>query len=220
MGSRLAIVAGVVAGVLVAALALGALVAFLPPIAVPTPPTASGSPVPSPSPSSSAGLSASPSSAPASASAGPSEAPFMIGEPAPPLDVAQLGGGRIDIAALRGKPVWVNFMATWCPPCRDELPLMTGFASRYADTGLVVIAVDVDEDEAVVGPFMAELGVTFPVGLDPDGAASEAWRVASLPIHFWVDASGIIRDGAVGGIGPDVMAAGLESILPGVDVEP
>jgi len=144
----------------------------------------------------------------------------MIGEPAPALDVEQLGGGRIDLAALRGKPVWVNFMATWCPPCRDELPLMTDFADRYADTGLVVIAVDVEEDEAVVAPFMVELGVTFPVGLDTDGAASDAWRVASLPIHFWVDASGVIRDGAVGGIGPDVMAAGLESILPGIDVEP
>ncbi len=144
----------------------------------------------------------------------------MVGQPAPPLVVDQLGGGIIDLANLKGQPVWVNFMATWCPPCRDELPLMVGFAARYAATGLVVIAVDVAEDEATVAPFMSEVGVTFPVGLDPDGAAQAAWRAAALPVHYWIDATGVIRAGAAGGIGPDIMAKSLATILPGVDVEP
>jgi thiol-disulfide isomerase/thioredoxin len=145
----------------------------------------------------------------------------MIGRPAPPLVATQLGSGdRIDLADLRGKPVWVNFMATWCPPCRDELPLMVDYAARHADDGLVVIAVDVREPESLVAPFMSSLGVSFPVGLDPDGIAQDAWGAAALPVHFWLDAGGIIRAGALGGIGPDIMAESLETILPGVDVSP
>jgi thiol-disulfide isomerase/thioredoxin len=153
---------------------------------------------------------------------GPSgDAAFMIGEPAPPLVVEQLDSETdISLASLRGKPVWVNFMATWCPPCRDELPRMVDFATRYEDEGLVVISVDVEEDPDVVGPYMTSVGVTFPVGLDRDGSAQDEWGAFALPVHYWIDASGVIRDGALGGIGPDVMAAGLESILPDVDVEP
>jgi len=111
-------------------------------------------------------------------------------------------------------------MASWCPPCRDELPIMNGYAARYADTGLVVLAIDVREDEAVVDAFIRELNVTFPVGLDSDGTAQSDWGAFALPVHYWIDAEGIVRDGALGGIGPDVMAEGLESILPGVEVTP
>jgi thiol-disulfide isomerase/thioredoxin len=134
--------------------------------------------------------------------------------------VEQLGGGGIDLAALRGKPVWVNFMATWCPSCRDELPLMAGFAARYAGDGLVVLAIDVREDQGTVDGFMKSVGVTLPVGLDTDGTAQQAWSAFALPVHFWVDTDGVVRYGALGGIGADVMAEGLKTILPGVDVTP
>jgi cytochrome c biogenesis protein CcmG, thiol:disulfide interchange protein DsbE len=143
-----------------------------------------------------------------------------VGQRAPALRLPQLGGGTIDLATLRGKPVWVNFMATWCPPCRDELPLMGGFAARYADKGLVVVAVDVKEDEASVASFMTSLNASIPVGLDADGKAQATWRAAALPVHFWIDSQGVVRDGAFGGIGPDVMVAGLRRILPGVNVTP
>jgi len=111
-------------------------------------------------------------------------------------------------------------MATWCPSCQDEIPLMNGFATRYADTGLVILAVDVREDETAVAAFAKGLDAAFPFGLDADGKAASAWDAIALPVHFWVDADGIIRDGALGGIGPDVMAEGLKTILPGVDVTP
>lgn len=132
----------------------------------------------------------------------------------------QVGGGTIDLAALRGKPVWVNFMATWCPPCQDEFPLMSGFAARFADDGLVVLAIDVEEEEGAVAAFAQQLGATFPLGLDGDGRVAEEWGAIALPVHFWIDADGIVRDGSIGGIGPDIMAAGLQSIMPGVDVRP
>jgi cytochrome c biogenesis protein CcmG/thiol:disulfide interchange protein DsbE len=221
MGGKTAIGGGLVAGLVTGAIIVGAVVLLAPGPAAPDP-DASPMPVAEASASPSVAPSASPSGSDGSspgASADPGAA-FGIGEPAPPLVVPQLGGGEIALSNLRSKPVWVNFMATWCPPCRDELPIMNGYAARYADTGLVVVAIDVREDEAVVDAFVRELNVTVPVGLDTDGTAQSDWDAFALPVHYWIDADGVIRDGALGGIGPDVMAAGLESILPGVEVTP
>ena len=204
-----------------AALVLGGIFVLAPEgtAVVPTP-----SPVPSPS-ATAVSPSTSPSAGPdtsasPSASASGTGALFGIGEPAPPLVVPQLGGTTIDLADLKGKPVWINFMATWCPPCQDEIPLMNGFAARYAADGLVVIAVDVKEDEGTVAAFAESLGSTLPMGLDTTGSAAETWDALALPVHFWIDADGVVRDGALGGIGPDIMARGLQSILPGVTVTP
>lgn len=218
MGGKTAIAAGLLAGVAAGVLALAAVLVVAPAPAAPdvVTPGPSASPVPvSPSPV----ASSSPTPAPSPSAAGAGAA-FGVGEPAPSLSVAQLGGGTIDLAALRGKPVWVNFMATWCPSCRDELPLMNGYAARYADAGLVVVAVDVREDETTADAFAKVVGITFPVGLDVDGKAQQAWGAWALPVHFWVDRDGVVRYGALGGIGPDVMAEGLKTILPGVNVTP
>jgi cytochrome c biogenesis protein CcmG, thiol:disulfide interchange protein DsbE len=227
MWPRLSILAGLLAGVAAAALVIGGILFLAPePGAATTPPpqpSASLAVLPSLLPT------ASPSASPpatASGSGGPRSDPssaaalFHVGEPAPALVVPQVGGGTIDLASLRGKPVWVNFMGTYCPPCRDEFPLMSGYANRLADDGLVVIAVDVKEDEGVAAAFAESLGATFPLGLDADGSAAARWNAVALPVHFWIDKDGIIRDGALGGIGPDVMSAGLRTILPGVEVEP
>jgi thiol-disulfide isomerase/thioredoxin len=216
MGGRAIVVAGLIAGVAAGGLALGGLLLLAPPPPVqesPTPTTASPVPV-TPSPAAST---SSPAASASASPAGPSAA-FGVGEAAPALDVAQLGGGRISLASLQGKPVWVNFMATWCPSCRDELPLMAGYATRYADDGLVVLVIDVREDAATVDAYMRGLGVTLPVGVDVDGVAQGAWGAFALPVHYWIGADGVVRDGALGGIGPDLMTAGLKAIMPGVDV--
>jgi cytochrome c biogenesis protein CcmG, thiol:disulfide interchange protein DsbE len=223
MWPRLSIVLGLLAGIATAALVLGGIVALAPepaPFATPTPLPSLVATSASPSAAASddaVGASASPS---ASDSAGP-EGLFGIGEPAPDLVVPQVGGGTIDLAALRGTPVWVNFMGTYCPPCVDEFPLMNGFAARYGDDGLVILAIDVKEEEGTVAAFAEGLEATFPLGLDDDGSAADRWgAAAALPMHFWIDADGIVRDGALGGIGPDVMARGVQTILPDVTVTP
>ena len=76
------------------------------------------------------------------------------------------------------------------------------------------------EEEGAVAAFADQLDATFPLGLDADGKVADTWDALALPVHFWIDAEGIVRDGALGGIGPDIMANGLETILPGVDVTP
>lgn len=228
MGGKAAIALGLVAGLVVGGLIVGGVIALAP---VP------GAATPSPAASAEASVAPPASEAPSGPVPAGSEAPsgsvapvepsastvaeaFGIGEPAPSLVLPLVGGETIDLASLRGKPVWVNFMATWCPPCQDELPLMGGFAARYEDTGLVVLAVDVKEDVAAVQTFFKDMNLFFPVALDADGAAQAEWGAAALPVHYWIDKDGIVRDGALGGIGPDVMAQGLQSILPGVTVTP
>jgi cytochrome c biogenesis protein CcmG/thiol:disulfide interchange protein DsbE len=234
MRSFIAVVIGLAVG-FGAAVGVGVAVVALTPAPVvrvtPAPPASQAAPSPgSPSattpasPAPGAGGSSpapAPSGVGASASPSPSGSvsPFpLVGKPAPPLTAPQVGGGTIDLAALRGKPIWLVFTGTYCPPCRDEYPVMNAFAARYADTGLVVIAVHVREGEDVVAPFIASLNVVFPVGLDADGSRARAWDAAVLPLHYFIDAQGIVRDAALGGIGPDVMARGLQEILPGVTV--
>ena len=214
MWARLSIVAGLVVGVAVAGLVLGGIVAFAPgppPPSTPAPSLAAATPVPS-------------ATATAAASAAPSgssgDGAFHIGQRAPALSVPQVGGGTIDLATLAGKPVWLTFMATSCEACLDEFPARSDFATRYADAGLVVVAVDVGEDEGAVAAVAEQLGVSFPMGLDTDGTAARAWGADTLPVHVWIDADGIVRASAPGGIGPDAVAAALEKILPGVDVTP
>jgi cytochrome c biogenesis protein CcmG, thiol:disulfide interchange protein DsbE len=234
MWARLSIVAGLVAGVAVAGLVLGAILLLSPtptPPPVVTPPpvamaTSSIAPSPTAAPSATPAVTPSPASPSATADA-PDASPspslptlLHIGQPAPPLVLPKVGGGTIDLASLKGKPVWLDFTSTASPAAQEEFPLMGGFATRYADAGLAVVAVDVGENEATAAAFAQALGTTFPIGLDKDGAAAEAWGAHDLPVHYWIDADGIVRDGAMGGIGSDIMARGVAAILPGVVVQP
>jgi thiol-disulfide isomerase/thioredoxin len=222
MLTRLAIPLGLLAGVAAAVVGVALVVAFAPEPAAPRSPapTVPAETAPPVGPGASTPALSTPGSSGAPGSAATSAGPFRVGEAAPPLSVPQLGGGTIDLSLLRGKPVWIEFMASWCPSCRTEFPLMSGYAARFADEGLVVLAIDSREDEGTVAAFANQVAPAFPIGLDETGAAAAAWSVAGLPTHFFVDRDGIVRDGAIGEIGPDLMAAGLERIMPGVTVTP
>jgi thiol-disulfide isomerase/thioredoxin len=222
MRTFVAIVAGLAIGVAAAlglAVAVYSLVPSVPaPTLVPTSPPAAVVETPTPLPTPLPTEEAVPEETP-SPSAARSPSPFpLVGKPAPPLVVTGLDGTSLDLAAYRGKPVWVVFTGTYCPPCRDEYPIMNGYAVRYADAGLVVLAVHVNEAAATVQPFVDALNVTFPVGLDGDGSRAKAWDAVALPVHYWIDAEGVVQEAALGGLGPDQMANNLATILPGVTV--
>ena len=175
MGGKTAIGLGLASGVLAGALAIGALIALAPGPAAPVPEASSSPSEPvltasstpsgeaSESPAASDESPAASDGSPAPSASSSADA-FGVGEPAPALELPGVGGEPLNLADYRGRPVWVNFMATWCPPCQDELPLMAGFQARYDDAGLVVIAVDVKEDEPTVQAFFDELGIYVPVG--------------------------------------------------------
>ena len=228
MSPRLAILAGLLSGILVAALVLGGIFVLAPGrhALVPTP-----SPPPSPSAASGksvrrrapAGPSTSPGPRRSPGASASGSALFGIGQPAPALVVPQVGGGgaTIDLATLKGKPVWVNFMATWCPPCQDEFPLMNGFAARYAADGLVVIAIDVKEDEGTVAAFAESLAATFPLGLDATGAAAEdVGRARPARSTSGSMPTGSCATAPWAASGRTSWPAACRSIMPGVTVTP
>ncbi|OGN87065.1 MAG: hypothetical protein A2X23_11795 [Chloroflexi bacterium GWC2_73_18] len=232
---------GFVAGLVLVVLVIGALVANAPDPATRTPPPApTPSPPPAASPSSpppespsapvvpsasvlpsgslepSPGTSPSPPESGSPAASGSPTTGLQVGDLAPPLVVDRLGGGTIDLAAHRGHPVWVNFLASTCLACRDELPLIASFVARHPELDLVVIGVDIQESPETAAAFAEEMGLTFPVGVDPDGKTRAFWAAWVMPVHFWIDRDGIVRAWAFGGIGPPQMGDGLGKVLPGV----
>ena len=212
MGPRATVIAGLASGGVTALVILVAAVVLLP-----EPSAATASPSPGPvAPSASAALSGGAASIGSTSGASPSGA--LIGRSAPALSLPQVGGGRIELGALRGHPVWIDFMQTTCDPCRTELPAMNDFAARYGDAGLVVIAVDVREDEPTVAALALSLNLRFPIGLDTDGVARTAWGVGSLPVHLWIDRDGVVRAQATGPLSKAAMADDLARILPALKV--
>ncbi len=119
---------------------------------------------------------------------------------APPLKLNDINGEDIDLAALRGEVVVVNFWATWCPPCRREMPSLERLNQTYSDKGIKVLAVDVGEDPETVSPFLESMQPkpTFPILFDTDSNAVTAWRIKGMPTTFVVDPQGRIAYMAVG----------------------
>jgi thiol-disulfide isomerase/thioredoxin len=117
----------------------------------------------------------------------------------PDVSLPTLDGRTFNLVALRGKPVIVNYWATWCLPCRAELPAFEEVHKAHRDDGLVIVGVDLAEPPDVVSKYVAEIGLTFPIALDEDGEVSELYRVEALPTTFFVGRDGNIRDMAIGG---------------------
>ncbi|MGH7367409.1 MAG: TlpA disulfide reductase family protein [Candidatus Rokuibacteriota bacterium] len=99
--------------------------------------------------------------------------------------------GTIRLSDLKGKVVFLNFWATWCGPCREEMPAMERLHRAYKDRGLVVLAISLDSRGAsVVKPFLKQFKLTFPVGLDPKMAVRDAYGVWAVPSTFIIDRQG------------------------------
>jgi len=117
----------------------------------------------------------------------------------PPFTLTSTDGEGFDLTALKGKVVLVNFWATWCPPCRAEMPAIDAVYRAQKDAGLVVLAVNLQEDAALVKAFGRQFSLSFPLLLDADGAVSVRYQIRALPTTFFVDRRGIIRDLTIGG---------------------
>jgi len=143
----------------------------------------------------------------------PASSAPTIGAPAPDFRLPRLGGEELALSSLKGKAVVVNFWATWCGPCRDELPLLADLARRYPASELTVLGVNVQEGEAVVRPFAEEMGITFPLVLDKTGEVVKRYRLRGLPTTVFIDRAGIIRAVYLGPLTSDTLARHLSDLL-------
>ncbi len=134
---------------------------------------------------------------------------------APDFTLARLDGGTLTLSDLRGKVVFVNIWATWCPPCRQEMPSMVRLYERYRDRGLEIVAVSEDRDPGAVRRFVAEYGIPFPVVMDRDKAVYRAYRATGVPETHLINKRGEVERSVIGGFdweSPEVVAE-VESLL-------
>lgn len=114
------------------------------------------------------------------------------GSPAPALAAARLDGAAFDLAAERGKLVLVDFWASWCEPCRRELPLLEALYQEHAAAGLVVVGVSLDEQRGDAEAFLRNLPLTFPIVFDADRSLGKQWSPPRMPTVFLVERDGTI----------------------------
>ncbi len=112
-------------------------------------------------------------------------------EPAPDFELPKMDGGIVRLSELRGQWVLVNFWATWCAPCREEMPYLAQLASEHAGD-VTVLAVNMREKPAMIAPFVAELGLNLPILLQPDDATLLAYDVRGLPVSVLIDPDGMV----------------------------
>jgi cytochrome c biogenesis protein CcmG/thiol:disulfide interchange protein DsbE len=121
------------------------------------------------------------------------------GQPAPALSGTALDGTPVDLASLKGKPVIVNFWASWCTPCREEFPL---FQKKLAELGpadgLEMVGVLYKDQPEPAKAFLHDLGATWPTIEDQDGALAKAWRTVAPPQTYFIDKDGVVRGIQIG----------------------
>jgi cytochrome c biogenesis protein CcmG, thiol:disulfide interchange protein DsbE len=128
-----------------------------------------------------------------------------VGLPAPAYATVSLAGDSVSLAQRRGKVVLLNIWATWCHPCRGEIPELQAIHTRYRDRGLELIGVSVDGDgsDDAVRAFMSDFKMTFPVWRDPDERISTQFLAVGVPATFLIDKAGILRWRKTGPIAPN-----------------
>lgn len=130
------------------------------------------------------------------------------GSPAPPLRLPSVSGQDVDLRSFSGRVVIVNFWASWCAPCVEEMPSLEMLYRTLGPHGLVVLAVSADEDEADLRSFLMRVPVTFPVLRDPGGRLTgSGYRIQGYPSTFVVDGAGVIREVFLGPVQWDTPAA-------------
>lgn len=123
------------------------------------------------------------------------------GFPAPDFTLEKMGGGQVKLSDLRGNVIMVNLWATWCPPCRAEMPAIEKVYQSYKALGFEVLGVNLtnQDREELIADFVQELGLTFPILLDRTGEVSTAYNLRGLPTTFFIDRNGVIQTVVVGG---------------------
>lgn len=138
----------------------------------------------------------------------------LIDEPAPALSGETLDGDRFDLADHRGRVVLVNVWASWCPPCREEFPVLQGAATELGPRGLVVVGINTMDTDEAANTFIEEFGdAVFPSVVDRDGTTGVKWGVFGVPETFLVDTDGRIVRKTVGTLTDDWVAAYVIPLL-------
>lgn len=130
------------------------------------------------------------------------------------MPLYDLDGELISLEALRGNPVWLSFFATWCPPCQEETPVLRDAHETYAEDGLKLVAVSVQETTpGDVADYAATYGLEYSIGFDATSAVFDTYQAFGLPTHVFIDADGVIRHLRYGPVTREMVAEIVEPLL-------
>jgi cytochrome c biogenesis protein CcmG/thiol:disulfide interchange protein DsbE len=136
-----------------------------------------------------------------------------IGEPAPNFALADLDGNPLRLSDLRGRPVIVNFWASWCGPCVEEFPLLADAQLAHEADGLVVVGIVFRDRSEAARAFMGRMAATWPAAMDPGEEVAQGYGVIGPPATFFIDRNGIVVGRQIGQFSPADLERGLASIL-------
>jgi len=140
----------------------------------------------------------------------------QAGFAAPDFTLKTSSGESFTLSKLRGQAVLINLWATWCPPCRAEMPAINKMHQEYKDQGLVVLAINMtyQDNPMDVMPFIQEYGLTFPVLLEETGDVASLYQLRSLPSSYFINRAGIIQEVVIGGpMSEALLRTRIEQIL-------
>ncbi len=122
----------------------------------------------------------------------------QINNLAPDFQLQSLDGQTISLSDLRGKPVLINFWASWCPPCREEMPYLQEIYEEWTDKGLVVLAINIGESSSTAEEFIQSYNLSFTVLLDTEQDIAQRYNITGIPTTLFIDKDGIIQDKVIG----------------------
>ncbi|MFQ3660752.1 MAG: TlpA disulfide reductase family protein [Chloroflexaceae bacterium] len=142
-----------------------------------------------------------------------------LGQPLPEASFTTGSGERVSVADLRGNPAVINFWATWCAPCREEIPVLQAAYAAHGQNGVAFLAVT-DELPITVRPFMEQINMTLPVWYDPGGRAGQRYAIQSIPTTFFLDADGRLVARHTGALTRRQLEAYLQQLTSGREDRP
>lgn len=137
-----------------------------------------------------------------------------VGELAPNFVLKDLDGNEIELKELRGKGIFLNFWATTCPPCLDEMPYMETGYQKYQDEGIEILAVNVNDQRIRIEKFVTGMGLSYPILLDPGSQVNQVYGVRELPVTFLIDENGVVIERSIGGLPENMVDDYLQQIVP------
>jgi len=136
-----------------------------------------------------------------------------IGEEAPDFALADLDGNPVRLDDLRGRPVIVNFWASWCPPCVEEFPLLRDAAERHADQRLAIVGIVYRDNSEAARAFMQQMGAEWPAAMDPGEEVAERYAIFGPPESFFIGSDGVIAGRQIGQLSASALDRQLATII-------
>ncbi len=134
-------------------------------------------------------------------------------EPAPDFSLELFDGSTFRLSDHKGKPILINFFASWCAPCKEEIPDLENIGQEYAPKGVVFLAIAVNDSEEKARTFLHELGLSFPAGIDKTNSIQESFGVYGLPTTYFIDKEGITNYLHAGIVTEELLRYELDKLL-------